>query len=348
MPFPNTKNRARGFSLIELLVGIAIISVLIALLVPAVQYSREAARRTQCKNNLRQMGLALMNYESNHGVLPPSRIDVSVFPGPVIYQTSWMTMCLPYLDQTPVYNRYNFQRTWNDPSNLPATSTTLTVFLCPSAPSGRRTPGPTILNEGQPWPAGGLGLCDYGSMNAIRPSFYLSNGLPTPQLGLATNTGSPPSETKYEWNSGLRKNAATRLAEITDGLSSTLLAVEIAARPQLYLANMSPAVYGDPTVKDGWGWADIHGGCSLDGSNADGTKTGKARCKMPDGPCTLTTKRTPFPINKMNDSEIYAFHVGGCHVLLCDGSVRFVGENISAKTMAALTTRNADDSVGEF
>src|ERR1700745_210756 len=109
--FPKPQRRS-GFTLIELLVVIAIIAVLIALLLPAVQQAREAARRTQCKNNLKQMGLSLMNYESTFSVFPPARIDLSGPPGPAIYQTTWNALCLPYFDQAPLYNLYNFNLTW--------------------------------------------------------------------------------------------------------------------------------------------------------------------------------------------------------------------------------------------
>lgn len=342
------KSRKRGFTLIELLVVIAIIAVLIALLLPAVQQAREAARRTQCKNNLKQMGLALFNYESSAGVFPPARIDLTGPPGPALYQTSWTTMCLPYFDQTPLYNLYNFNLAWSDPANSPATSAKLAVFMCPSAPSARAIPPATVLNAGQPWPAAGYGYCDYGSMNAVRPAFFLSNGLPTPPLGSATNTASPASASKYEWDGGLKKFAATRISEIIDGTSNTLMAVEDGARPALYRAGKPATVAGVSTVKDGWGWADINAGYSLDGSTIDGSLTGKASCTVPTGPCSMTTAVAPYPINRTNDSEMYSFHVGGGHVLLCDGSVKFMADNISAQVLGALATRAGGEVVGEF
>ena len=331
--------RSRGFTLIELLVVIAIIAILIALLLPAVQQAREAARRTQCKNNLKQMGLALFNYESTHNCFPPARIDVS---SPVTYQTSWTVLCLPYLDQTPLYNIYNFNVSWSDPVNLPAIKNQLAVFICPSAPGARTTPASTILNNGQPWPAEGWGLCDYGSMNAIRPSFYLSNQLPVPSMGGAEN----PNSKKTEWPGGLKKNAITRMAEYTDGTSNTIMCVEDAARPQLFRVGKPSNDAGVPTVKDGWGWADIQAGYSLDGTTADGMITGKANCTT--GTCVLTTAVAPYAVNMTNDSEMYSFHVGGSQVLMCDGTVRFLSQNIAASTLAAMATRGVGDIAGEF
>lgn len=340
---PRPKRLVRGFTLIELLVVIAIIAVLIALLLPAVQQAREAARKTQCKNNLKQMGLALFNYESTHSVFPPGRISVSA----PLYQGSWTTMCLPYFDQTPLYNTYNFNLTWTDPANLPATSAKLAMFVCPSAPGNRTTPPSTVLLGGQPWPALGYGLCDYGSMNSVRPAYFLSNGLPTPPMAIATNTSVPPSASKYEWDGGLKKGAATKISDILDGTSNTLLCVEAAGRPMAwYLSN--PGTGTSATTKDGWGWADIDAGYSMDGSITAGTAVGKASCTVPSGPCALTTAISPFAINMTNDSELYAFHTGGAHVLMCDGTVRFISQNMSAKTLSALATRNTGDDVGEF
>ena len=337
-----------GFTLIELLVVIAIIAVLIALLLPAVQQAREAARRTQCKNNLKQQGLALMNYESTHRVFPPARIDLSglaYVPGGY-YQSSWTTMCLPYLDQAPLYNNYNFNLTWSDPANLGVTTANIAAFKCPSAPVERIVPPATVLDGVKnPYPsATPYGFCDYGSMNAVRPAYFLSNGLPVPPMIWATNTSAIPSASKYEWDGGLKKGAATPIAAITDGTSNTLMCVEDAGRPQIYALAKATLL----TTKDGWGWADIQAGYSLDGMLADASATGKASCTVPSGPCALTTPASPYGINMANDSEMYAFHVGGAHVLMCDGSVRFLSSNIAASTLGAMATRNTGDIVGEY
>ena len=115
--------RSRAFTLIELLVVIAIIAVLIALLLPAVQQAREAARRTQCKNNLKQLGLACFNYESTYGEFPRSEMGaVDVSTGRLILrqQTNWAISCLPFIDQAPLYNLYNSSLPCTDPSNAPA------------------------------------------------------------------------------------------------------------------------------------------------------------------------------------------------------------------------------------
>ncbi len=108
---------------------IAIIAILVSLLLPAVQQAREAARRTQCKNNMKQLGLALMNYESSYKVFPPEKIT---FIG--TSAQSWTTMVLPFIDQQPLYDAYNFSTEWCDPSNWQVTQANLPGWVCPSAP----------------------------------------------------------------------------------------------------------------------------------------------------------------------------------------------------------------------
>jgi prepilin-type N-terminal cleavage/methylation domain-containing protein/prepilin-type processing-associated H-X9-DG protein len=131
----------RGFTMIELLVVIAIISVLIALLLPAVQSAREAARRTQCGNNLAQIGIALSSYEATHQVLPPGVVNPS---GPIVetpksYHFNWIAQILPYLEQKNTQNHLDFQVGLYHANNLTTRSVTLSVLLCPSEPRGRNS-----------------------------------------------------------------------------------------------------------------------------------------------------------------------------------------------------------------
>ena len=150
-------HRRRGFTLIELLVVIAIIAILIALLLPAVQQAREAARRTQCKNNLKQIGLALHNYHDSHLVFPTSHFVGNVLrPGYDFTHWAWASMILPYVDQAPLYNR--FQAGPLSPKQAYAIdsklfTTPLEVFICPSdpeAPTNRNRPFRIIGQPGQP------------------------------------------------------------------------------------------------------------------------------------------------------------------------------------------------------
>ncbi len=174
--------KKRGFTLIELLVVIAIIAVLVSLLLPAVQQAREAARRSQCKNNLKQLGLALWNYESSYKVFPMEKITF----GPV--SQTWTLMVLPQLDQQSLYTQFNFSVMWSDPSQFPVTTATINTWVCPSAPGKDGRTDPFSLGgqnpTGFPAPSGGYGLGDYMARAGVRASIWLA---PTPNLPM------PPS-----------------------------------------------------------------------------------------------------------------------------------------------------------
>ena len=131
--------RSRGFTLIELLVVIAIIAVLIALLLPAVQQAREAARRTQCRNNLHQIGLALHNYHDTHGLFPPGAVNMTYSTSNVRncaacgQSTTWMVLILPFVDETALYNAYNFDLWCHDSANASTVGRSLlSQYNCPS------------------------------------------------------------------------------------------------------------------------------------------------------------------------------------------------------------------------
>ncbi len=141
-----SRHRRRGFTLIELLVVIAIIAILIALLLPAVQQAREAARRTQCKNNLKQIGLGLHNYLSSHNVFPPGVLgdNGSVAANQLLH--TWMTQLLPYLDQTPLHSTYDFNVRFDNPLNATVVATRLATYACPSV-RGDSSTGPFALTH---------------------------------------------------------------------------------------------------------------------------------------------------------------------------------------------------------
>ena len=185
-----------GFTLIELLVVMAIISVLVALLLPAVQATRAAARRSQCLNNLMQLGLALKSYEAAFEVLPSGAVDAAgpITNNPVGYGFGWMTQVLPHIDQRPAYNRLNFQVGVYDGANTTTRAVLIGVLLCPSAIGATRMPA-----TGTTPPASLPALTNYAAVHhdAEAPID-------------ATNNGS------------FFLNSAVRYEDIADGSSQTL------------------------------------------------------------------------------------------------------------------------------
>jgi prepilin-type N-terminal cleavage/methylation domain-containing protein len=332
----------RGFTLIELLVVIAIIAILIALLLPAVQQAREAARRTQCRNNMKQIGLAMHNYESTHGVFPSGRLER---PGDTKW-VSWGVMILPYIDQAPMYNLYNQDLRWNHQGNAAVTGTPLAVYLCPSVPgSGRfdRNTVNTALPGGLNAYAGGntppAAAGDYASVNRAGTELWTRRGLPAPSASQVNGIIARPAESPQ-----------SRMRDCVDGLSNTIMMTENAGAPQWYTAGGpgqlgtnpgqggtgvqtggGPAnvalVTGTTLLAEGTGWADPDRNMTVSGaaiSGADLYRTGRA----PIGPLNVT-----------NESEPFGFHEGGIMVTMGDGGVKFISENIDVGLFAGSLTR---------
>jgi len=228
-PFAD-RRRFRAFTVVELLVVIAIIGVMIALLLPAVQYAREAGRRVQCQNNLRQLGLAMMQHADTTGALPAGFRNVAP-------TSSFVPPILPFLEQQNV--PYEVGLNWDDPANQAGISKSLPILICPSAPSrGRYDKARSDLR-----PAAG----DYTSTHGVNHGYCEMVGWP---LFL------PPD------NNGTLTDRPCRLNEVLDGLSETFLLVECAGRPELWRARQ--LAEGSSTAA---GWADPSFEIALDGSD---------------------------------------------------------------------------------
>lgn len=356
MPSVNTSRRV-GFTLIELLVVIAIIAILIALLLPAVQQAREAARRTQCRNHLKQMGLAMHNYESTHSRFPlPTYLSLvnGAGYGGVLNTNVWSLAILPYMDQTPVYNQYNFSVCAWDPVNAVPGQAKVPGYLCPSTPrssDGITYSVPVAFMGGlasQPWNLNNAGAIDYIATVQVQKQFvdfvYNTTGSPTMDgWGVGGNSVA-----------GVPQNIPTgcTFAGIADGTSNTLMLGELCGRNVLYRTGnkvIAPAT-GNPADESYWqslfgagAWVDpSNGQWKLSGRLYDGT--GQL------GPCVINCSNArvrPADLTQFS-AGLYSFHTGGAHVLLCDGSVRFLSQNISNVTMLGLVTRNQGETLGDF
>lgn len=305
--------RRSGFTLIELLVVIAIIAVLISLLLPAVQQAREAARRTQCKNNLKQIGLAVHNYEGTHRRLPScgEGTDYSTSPPSTWWGPhSLFSQILPYLDQSNTYQQFDFRLVYNaSPANIAASKQAIPSFVCPSD-SWR--PSATDL--------AGYGCTDYAA------SFYVD---------IDPVTGLRNTALRVD---GVITRDCRRLSDVTDGLSQTVLVVEDSGRDE----RVQPGnVYLDPVdgqPRRDWRWAEPD-------ASAIGISKVINNNKFPlGGPASC-----PWTMNNCGVfEEIFSFHAGGAQVLLGDGSVRFLNENLGVPTLRALITLNKGEVIGEF
>ena len=207
--FSLSRRSRNGFTLIELLVVIAIIAVLIALLLPAVQQAREAARRSQCINNLKQLGLALHTYHDSMNVFPPGWLGVqggvSNMDGPSGF--AWGSHILPYLDQAPLYNRINFNLSCTDASNAIARQTVLAAFRCPSDSS---TDTWTIGQQGNP-----------SNILATLPTANYVGSFGS--QGFENICVSPPFPAAQCISNGMFfHNSSTRMRDVVDGLSNTV------------------------------------------------------------------------------------------------------------------------------
>jgi prepilin-type N-terminal cleavage/methylation domain-containing protein/prepilin-type processing-associated H-X9-DG protein len=307
-----TDRTSKGFTLVELLVSIAIVGILIALLLPSIQGARESARHLHCANNLRQVGIALHNHVDSRKTFPASGWTIAAPQNPSGSYLGWQAAVLVHLEQSQVALGYDRNKHWWADSNLLIGRIPISVYQCPSVPLTER---PRALVSKAPRPAlvldSPLGATDYAAIMGVRASI-------APQTYVSTEAT----------RSVMFRNSATRFADITDGGSQTVMVVESSARPAVFRQSR---FVPDASNDQGNGWVDSEGGFSLDGADASGTRLGQ-------GPSI-----TPYAMNRTNENEPYSFHPGGVHFLYADGRIEFTSESIALPIAAALMTRATSD-----
>ena len=313
----------RAFTLIEILVVIAIVAVLIGLLLPAMQKVRAAAARASCQNNLKQIAIAVNNYEQNYKELPLTYVDAT--SGPPGH--SWLIFTMPYLEQGNLANGYDMTVEWYKPPNRAIVANQIKVLQCPATPIQNR-----MEDKPEKSPPNKTGACtDYFPPTGVSPDINLS--LPPGQQF------APTADLRGVicWYDPV-VNPANLVAYITDGLSNTILMAECAGREDVWRGRvMTPVNYtSSPKVRArGGAWA------TTDNAYSIGQRVSWDPAFGP----------IPGPIQINNSNEwghcYYSFHDGGANFAFADGSVRFLTESTSLWVLGALTTRNGGESVSD-
>ena len=350
----------RGFTLIELLVVIAIIAILISLLLPAVQQAREAARRTQCKNNLKQLGLALHNYHDVHRRFPAgyfsyptsngaapawAQLDPNTWDGAPGW--SWAAMLLPFLDQGNVTKAVDFDQPVWDAGHRDAIATRLTVFLCPSSSGGdepftvQAADGSDRLINGQPIVVGRSHyVASHGQESCWGECGSVTTGIVfTDIYTFTTQTISINGDASRVADGPFYRNSGTRFRDVTDGLTNTIFLGEHSSK------------LSDKT------WVGVVPGGSTPprfSSPENGPDAAATMVLVHAGPSGGELDITGFPIihpvnfPTYHVGQMYSEHTGGGQVALGDGSVRFISENIDLILWAELSSMNEGEVIGEF
>jgi prepilin-type N-terminal cleavage/methylation domain-containing protein len=371
-----------AFTLVELLVVIAIIGILVGLLLPAVQAAREAARRMQCSNNLKQLGLAFHNFESARRQLPTSLRPPSNVSGSAEQsRVSVLTELLPYVEQKTIYEAYNKSINWNQGTNIPLSQTRVATFICPSNPEGG------VLDAAPPGstPAfvpGIASVTDYSPIFGIAPGVFTQIlGTTPPDLyrdpaevfaGVSPPytyvRGFFPKNATISPSTGLQTSKGATFANATDGLSNTIAIAESAGRPFVFFKRKKVAGGNALTDTDAsstatarlnsGGWSRPASDIILFGSTNDphGVLGGTIPFNATNGHnirgLTYTAHGIAqtilgLPIATHGTGAPFSFHTGGANFTRGDGSVQFVSDNIDFRSFIALATPSGGETIGE-
>lgn len=330
----------RGFTLIELLVVVAIVSVLIALLLPAIQQAREAARRTQCRNNLKQLGLALQNYESQMTVYPPGL--VSSPDGFSVFSNAWIAI-LPFMDQANVAAKFDFTQPWWFQTAAVA-QTVLPAFLCPSNSRPEIIEHPQLASYG--FPVGyQFAALDYVLCKGSNDAFCL-----------------PSSGVEFLRRGAFDVNRSARVNDFADGCSNTFMIGEGAAGSRWTVCHgrgcMTPAMCGEKTcvASGAWIYGSIGNPLALSAGLLVTGQWGSTADRLNKSPVTdtyvdifsLADCRCSFEGGPHSVANFRSQHAGGAQFLFGDGSVRFINESIDMTVYDAASTLSGGEVAADL
>ncbi len=336
----------RGFTLVELLVVIAIIGVMVGLLLPAVQSAREAARRMQCSGHLKQLGLALHNYESTHKRLPSGyqsfdRYDlIETLDGedfdPVTWDASggysWVVATLPFIEQQPLYDQFSLSSPLWIPAHAAARETKLPILLCPSASGG--DDAFAVVDEG------GSPLSKRGNPVRLGRSHYVVNHGQEEAWGARSGPGGPVAGNVGQLADGpFYRNSKTHFSDITDGLSNTVFLGEHTSRlSDKSWAGVVPGAFVHPKVHSPENGAESAAGLLF------------AHSGPSSGEVDVLGNPIIHPPNfpTLHVCQMQSEHPGGANVVLGDGSTRFISEFVNRQTFSAVSSISGGEPVGEF
>ena len=348
-PGRSFRSARTGFTLIELLVVIAIIATLVAILLPAVQQAREAARRTGCSNNMKQIGIAIHNFYDVKKKLPSGGRP----PSASTTRIGVFSALLPFIDQKVLWDKYDNTVNWSHANNLPVTSARIAVYECPSSPKHNNQ-----LDHNPDGYSGGaftgiVAVGDYAASLGVDPALEPFASALTPPIVVKSSTQAT-SAGGILTNGMLPKNSELKFEDVTDGTSNTIAIWESGGRPYVY--RRGPKQVGSDLAThrlNAGGWARPASDILFAASSKDGTTLPGAFINRTNGldvgplgnygTSGYTTAPTTGSLaapGTEGTSQPFAFHLSGLNVLFGDGAVRFIDEDINIGVISALVTRN--------